>query len=636
MSGLQLSDMTDSLTVFPDGAFVPLVVEANVAGLVTTVNYRYNAGLYLAKYSTLAAATGAALIGSTGPSTVQADINARPTSAVLAASGGAALVGFTDGGTGADATTVQAALRETVALPRYRAAAATDDSTAWQEVLAASAAGRAIHLPGGQGTGAAGKYLITTAASGSGYLTANTLVYGDGIGKTVVRPVAAGQTSFRALSASAGTTVDNIVFMDMTFQGYSASGFSEQVHLFAINGVRNVYFIRCQFLSPQGDAIYLGTGETPGTGRHNYNVHIVDCQFDGVNNENRAALSVIDCDGLWVVRSPVANFTKSTMPGAINFEPDAADTTAVLKNINITGNAFAACGGNIGTIALPVPAAVAVPRAVRIAGNTFTGSVGTGAEITANTSRTPGATDLDSDIVIDANSGFGGIKPISLAGIKGVTVTATNFWYDYDTTVLLGFNGSTDTIRNVSYDGTHVLVGTNSGESGVLVGKVAGVSGKSGLTLQGTYDRCGFADAAVAAIKFLTGVTTDSVAIKNLTVIGNTSQTAAILVSGTLTPTTNRLGPNVNIGALTSAFTAINQAGTAVLVSGTVTVTAPGVSATSLITAQRNIDGGTPGCSYSITRSNGASLTVTSKRSDGTTTETSDTSTIAYTMNPPL
>ena len=29
MSGTQISDMTDCLTVFPDGAFVPMVVESN-------------------------------------------------------------------------------------------------------------------------------------------------------------------------------------------------------------------------------------------------------------------------------------------------------------------------------------------------------------------------------------------------------------------------------------------------------------------------------------------------------------------------------------------------------------------------------------------------------------------------------
>lgn len=108
MSGDKISDMTDSLTVFPDGAFIPLVVTSNTSGLVTTANYRYNAGLYLAKLSTLAANGGAALIGTSDAITVQAALNARPTSATLAASGGAALIGYLPTGTSTIATTVAA------------------------------------------------------------------------------------------------------------------------------------------------------------------------------------------------------------------------------------------------------------------------------------------------------------------------------------------------------------------------------------------------------------------------------------------------------------------------------------------------------------------------------------------------
>lgn len=70
-SGTQISDMTASGTDFPDGAFVPFVVETSAGGLVSTTNYRYNAGLYLAKYSALAAVTGAALIGTEAGDSVQ-------------------------------------------------------------------------------------------------------------------------------------------------------------------------------------------------------------------------------------------------------------------------------------------------------------------------------------------------------------------------------------------------------------------------------------------------------------------------------------------------------------------------------------------------------------------------------------
>jgi len=67
-------------------------------------------------YTDLGAAGGAARIGSTGPSTVQADITARPTAAVLAAVGGAATVGSVGPSTvQADITALQALAHHTYA-----------------------------------------------------------------------------------------------------------------------------------------------------------------------------------------------------------------------------------------------------------------------------------------------------------------------------------------------------------------------------------------------------------------------------------------------------------------------------------------------------------------------------------------
>jgi hypothetical protein len=77
----------------------------------------------------LAATTGAALVGSTGPSTVQADINARPTSATLAASGGSALVGFTQSDINAVPRNLQDRLRDAIEAKDFGVTAngSTDD-----------------------------------------------------------------------------------------------------------------------------------------------------------------------------------------------------------------------------------------------------------------------------------------------------------------------------------------------------------------------------------------------------------------------------------------------------------------------------------------------------------------------------
>lgn len=78
-------------------------------------------------------------------------------------------------------------------------------------------------------------------------------------------------------------------------------------------------------------------------------------------------------------------------------------------------------------------------------------------------------------------------------------------------------------------------------------------------------------------------------------------------------------------------FSGVTQVrfGTAVLVAGVKAVTDTAITANSIIIVNRNTDGGTIGCSYSITRSVGASFTITSKDSAGAT-QTADTSTIGY------
>jgi hypothetical protein len=74
--------------------------------------------------------------------------------------------------------------------------------------------------------------------------------------------------------------------------------------------------------------------------------------------------------------------------------------------------------------------------------------------------------------------------------------------------------------------------------------------------------------------------------------------------------------------------------GTATLVTGTKTVSDTNVTANTRILVTRNGDGGTIGCSYSITRSAGSSFTITSKDKDGAT-QAADTSVMAYELIEP-
>lgn len=73
---------------------------------------------------------------------------------------------------------------------------------------------------------------------------------------------------------------------------------------------------------------------------------------------------------------------------------------------------------------------------------------------------------------------------------------------------------------------------------------------------------------------------------------------------------------------------------TPALISGTTTIPDALITANSVITVSRITDGGTVGCSYSISRTAGTNFTITSKDSAGST-QTLDTSTLHYVIHEP-
>ena len=102
---------------------------------------------------------------------------------------------------------------------------------------------------------------------------------------------------------------------------------------------------------------------------------------------------------------------------------------------------------------------------------------------------------------------------------------------------------------------------------------------------------------------------------RNLTVEGAVSCATTLAVTGATT-----LGGGTAIAKL--------RHGSATLVAGTKTVTDTAITANSRIWINRFTDGGTLGDSYSITRSAGASFTITSKTAN--VTATLDTSVVSY------
>lgn len=150
-------------------------------------------------------------------------------------------------------------------------------------------------------------------------------------------------------SGSASVNVTGLVVEDLQLIGRSVSnGFSEFVHLISLNGARSVFINRVFLTSFQGDAIYLGVGGGDSTERHNFDVYISHCVIDGVNNDNRNALSIVDGVNVHFSHNKVRNCTRSNMPGAVDVEPQNQADTA--RDIYISDNNFEAVGGTSGVV----------------------------------------------------------------------------------------------------------------------------------------------------------------------------------------------------------------------------------------------------------------------------------------------
>jgi len=234
----------------------------------------------------------------------------------------------------------------------------TDDSAAIQACVNANCS---IFFP-------SGTYKVVTPIT----IPSNKLLYGEGACSTILYTgTTTSQGALYANSGSASTYVENLTIQNLKVLGTVATaGFSEFVHLIALHGVRNCLIDNCVIEGFRGDGIIFGSGDIGGQERHNVDVTVTNCYIDGVNNDNRNGISVIDGNGVSIENNYFTRCTKSTMPGAIDIEPDA-NNYHVIKNISIRNNRIYDCRGGVAsiTIFLPIQTFTTAPNGFVIEGN---------------------------------------------------------------------------------------------------------------------------------------------------------------------------------------------------------------------------------------------------------------------------
>ena len=274
----------------------------------------------------------------------------------------------------------------------------TDDTAA---IRAAMTASNIVYFP-------TGNYLIV----GTGdfltdglQLKSNQTVFGDGFSSAIVQ----GASSQYIMSANQGTggtpnpadNMKSLVIRDLAFVN-NAGTFSEFKHMLNLNAVSDVVVERCLFKGFQGDGIYLGSGNVGGTERHNENIAIRDCVFDGVNNQNRNGISVIDGNGIVIDKNTFTNVSKAGMPGCIDLEPDNF-TFPIIRNITIQNNRmFDSLGNGVGLLlGYANNVGASPPINIRISNNYMYGCYG---GFGGGAYNTPSAATPDCNWLIDHNT----------------------------------------------------------------------------------------------------------------------------------------------------------------------------------------------------------------------------------------
>lgn len=243
---------------------------------------------------------------------------------------------------------------------------------------AAIATGKRVYAP-------AGTYVVQGVN-----LLSNTFIHGDGAA-TVIQQLDAPvgyAFVFGANIGNGGTTsvagnIKNVTLRDLKFYraartAYGSSGDAWQFqHLVSLSAASSVLIDNCQFVGMQGDGLYIGSTNDGTAERHNQDITIRNCLFDGIDGQNRNGISAIDCDRLLIEGNTFANVSNQYQPGAIDIEPDG-NVYHVLRDITIRGNKCRANGGSNGSISIYLQNAAwtTQPSGFLIEGNDIDGGAG--------------------------------------------------------------------------------------------------------------------------------------------------------------------------------------------------------------------------------------------------------------------
>lgn len=148
--------------------------------------------------------------------------------------------------------------------------------------------------------------------------------------------------------------VKNIIVRKLRFEDRSVEdGMDTTDHLLNFNGCSFVLVEDCEIAAFRGDGLYLGSGNISGIERHNEDITVRRCLFDGVNGKNRNAITLIDGTRVSITDCTVVNTTLGTGPGQMDIEPNK-NLFHRVRDVKIEHNTFTGNGGRA-AITMDVP-----------------------------------------------------------------------------------------------------------------------------------------------------------------------------------------------------------------------------------------------------------------------------------------
>jgi len=250
----------------------------------------------------------------------------------------------------------------------------------------------------------------------------------------------------------------NVVIRNLTVRGNcDTEGFKEHTDLIRFFGVEDALVSKVRFIGFKGDGLYIGDGVADkGVIRHNRNVVVEDCEFDGINKKNRNGITLGDGENVTIRRNKFTRVTDVRMPGCIDIEQNKNDYH-IAVNIQVLDNEFFDNGGTaiMMDVAKPQRELKVPVKNILVKGNRIRKQQRRGIMLNQFSEFDPKAAQAGARIEDNEISEVP--IPIAIEGVQGVSITGNKIT-NTDRGMLIGFGkigrGTQNiTIKRNTFDG---------------------------------------------------------------------------------------------------------------------------------------------------------------------------------------